>query len=61
MRPSMGAIYKLVEAEGRRTAKWSEEKSSLPGAKQLFRFPDRDILALADESCPRGADRCSVR
>ena len=54
--PSMGAIYKLVELEGRYTAKWSEEKASLPGAKQLFRFPDRDVLALADENCPRGAE-----
>ena len=54
--PSMGTIYKLVEMEGRSTAKWSEEKASLPGAKQLFRFSDRDVLALADESCPEGAE-----
>ncbi|HTM49852.1 MAG TPA: nicotinate phosphoribosyltransferase [Bryobacteraceae bacterium] len=54
--PSMGAIYKLVEVEGRPVAKWSEDKASLPGAKQLFRLPDRDILALASESCPPGAE-----
>jgi nicotinate phosphoribosyltransferase len=54
--PSMGTIYKLVEIEGRYTAKWSEDKASLPGPKQLFRFPDRDVLALADESCPHGAE-----
>src|SRR5262249_1469211 len=54
--PSMGTIYKLVDIDGRPVAKWSEEKSSLPGAKQLFRFPDRDVLALADEPTPDGAE-----
>jgi nicotinate phosphoribosyltransferase len=54
--PSMGAIYKLVEVNGRPTAKWSEDKASLPGAKQLFRFPDHDVLALAEEPCPPGAE-----
>ena len=52
----MGTIYKQVEVDGRYTAKWSEDKASLPGAKQLFRFPDRDVLALADESCPEGVE-----
>lgn len=54
--PAMGAIYKLVEINGRCAAKWSEEKHSLPGAKQVFRFPDRDVLALAAENCPAGAE-----
>jgi len=54
--PSMGAIYKLVEVNGRDTAKWSEDKTSLPGAKQLFRFHDRDVLALASEPLPQGAE-----
>jgi nicotinate phosphoribosyltransferase len=54
--PSMGAIYKLVEIGGRDTAKWSQDKVSLPGVKQLFRFADRDVLALAEESCPPGAE-----
>ena len=53
--PSMGAIYKLVEVEGRYTAKHSENKASLPGPKQLFRFPDRDVVALAKEPTPAGA------
>ena len=53
--PSMGAIYKLVEVEGRYTAKHSENKASLPGPKQLFRFPDRDVVALASEPVPPGA------
>jgi nicotinate phosphoribosyltransferase len=54
--PSMGAIYKLVEVNGRDTAKWSEDKTSLPGRKQLFRFPDRDVLSLASEPPPQGAE-----
>jgi nicotinate phosphoribosyltransferase len=53
--PSRGAIYKLVEIDGRDKAKWSQDKISMPGAKQLFRFRDRDVLALAEESCPPGA------
>ncbi len=54
--PSMGAIYKLVEVDGRDTAKWSQDKISWPGVKQLFRFADRDVLALAEEVCPPGAE-----
>lgn len=52
--PSMGAIYKLVEIERagtrRYTAKSSEDKRTLPGAKQLFRHPDHDVLGLSDEN-----------
>jgi nicotinate phosphoribosyltransferase len=54
--PSMGAIYKLVEIERegqtRFTAKHSPEKQTLPGAKQLFRYPEFDLLALHDECAP---------
>jgi nicotinate phosphoribosyltransferase len=54
--PSMGAIYKLVEIEShgvtRATAKRSPEKQTLPGAKQLFRFPDYDLLTLQEECAP---------
>ncbi len=57
--PAMGSIYKLVEIESRGsvrpTAKFSEDKRSLPGCKQVFRFADHDVLGLADESFP-GAD-----
>jgi nicotinate phosphoribosyltransferase len=53
--PSMGTVYKLVEVDicgiKRFTAKFSENKESLPGAKQLFRLPDRDVLARAAECC----------
>jgi nicotinate phosphoribosyltransferase len=57
--PSMGAIYKLVEinrgGETRYTAKYSTDKQTLPGAKQLFRYPEFDLLALNDE-CASGAE-----
>ena len=57
--PSMGSIYKLVEIERdgvtRFTAKHSSEKGTIPGAKQLFRYPDYDLLALQDE-CAEGSE-----
>lgn len=60
--PSMGAIYKLVQIENRSgaqpltryTAKQSPEKTSLPGTKQIFRFPDHDVLTRSSE-CVSGA------
>ncbi|MDQ6679266.1 MAG: nicotinate phosphoribosyltransferase [Acidobacteriota bacterium] len=56
--PSMGAIYKMVEIEGdgqkRFTAKHSQDKNSLPGAKQIFRYADHDLLARSGE-CSGGA------
>jgi nicotinate phosphoribosyltransferase len=57
--PSMGAIYKIVELESggltRATAKYSTEKASLPGAKQVFRYPDHDLIACSGE-CAAGAE-----
>lgn len=57
--PSMGTVYKLVEIqqEGhiRYTAKNSPDKQTLPGAKQLFRFPEYDLIGLHDE-CAGGAE-----
>jgi nicotinate phosphoribosyltransferase len=57
--PSMGTVYKMVEIESqgrtRFTAKDSPEKQSLPGAKQLFRYPDFDLLGLHHE-CAGGAE-----
>jgi nicotinate phosphoribosyltransferase len=58
--PSHGAVYKLVELSGngarRYTAKFSSEKSTLPGAKQIFRFPGRDVLGRANESPGPGCE-----
>jgi nicotinate phosphoribosyltransferase len=60
--PSLGVVYKLVELEqdgkARYTLKLSEDKATLPGAKQIFRYADRDVLARSSEcpSCPEGAE-----
>ena len=55
--PTMGAIYKLVEVEicgiKRFTAKYSEDKGSYPGAKQVFRDKNRDVIARSGE-CGNG-------
>ena len=55
--PHMGAIYKMVELEicgiKRFTAKYSEDKPSLPGAKQVFRDVARDVIARSGE-CGQG-------
>jgi nicotinate phosphoribosyltransferase len=57
--PSMNAIYKLVEinhaGDIRYTAKSSPGKHSLPGAKQLFRYPEYDLLGLHNE-CAGGSE-----
>jgi len=60
--PSLGVVYKLVELDqngtARYTLKLSEDKGTLPGAKQIFRYADRDVLARSSEcpSCPEGAE-----
>jgi len=55
--PSLSATYKLVELEiggiKRFTAKYSEDKKSVPGAKQIFRDEARDVIARSGE-CGRG-------
>jgi len=60
--PSLGGVYKLVDIETEGTtsyrAKFSEEKATYPGRKQIFRFHDPDggfrgdIIACADEQYP---------
>src|ERR1700690_1203702 len=51
--PSLGVIYKMVEMENaqghRYTAKFSHEKHTLPGSKQIFRHLDHDVLARSTE------------
>jgi nicotinate phosphoribosyltransferase len=53
--PSLGAVYKLVEHEGKPTIKLSAAKATLPGRKQVWRVTDEDgvyrhdVLALHDE------------
>ena len=57
--PKLGAIYKLVEletaGEKRYTAKFSTDKTTMPGAKQVFRHPGRDEIALENETRPAEA------
>jgi nicotinate phosphoribosyltransferase len=57
--PSMGSIYKLVEinhqGEVRYTSKRSPDKHTIAGAKQLFRYPEYDVLGLHNE-CAGGAE-----
>ena len=51
--PNIGVVYKLVELEEnglkRYTAKFSEDKLTLPGTKQVFRFARHDVIACAGE------------
>jgi nicotinate phosphoribosyltransferase len=55
--PAMSATYKLVELDisgiKRFTAKYSEDKATVPGAKQVFRDVARDVIARSGE-CGRG-------
>jgi nicotinate phosphoribosyltransferase len=61
--PALGGVYKLVEVSGeegwRPRAKFSEEKVTYPGCKQVWRFHDErgqmqhDLIARCDESYPR--------
>ena len=60
--PNIGVIYKLVEVERdnrvRGTAKFSADKKTYPGRKQVFRLRGRngkytnDIIGLEDEKIP---------
>jgi nicotinate phosphoribosyltransferase len=54
--PSLGVVYKMVEVDSRFTLKLSDDKATLPGAKQVFRYADHDLLARSSEcpSCPGG-------
>jgi len=51
--PSLSAVYKLVELTRDNTlhyvAKFSDEKGTLPGAKQIYRYPNCDVIALYSE------------
>jgi nicotinate phosphoribosyltransferase len=60
--PALGGVYKLVDFESERgiryRAKFSEDKITYPGAKQVFRFHDsggiyrEDIIARQSEDYP---------
>jgi nicotinate phosphoribosyltransferase len=63
--PTLGAVYKMVEMESegrtRYTAKLSAEKTTYPGAKQVYRFQDRDLIALSEEPPPAAGARALLR
>jgi len=48
--PSLDIVYKLVEDHDGPVMKTSTGKANLPGVKQVFHSPDRDVIALATES-----------
>ncbi len=54
--PVLDTVYKLVAFDGRPVRKTSEGKVTWPGRKQLWRCDALDVLALADEAGPPGAD-----
>ncbi len=55
--PALSSVYKLVEVDvsgiKRFTAKFSADKITVPGAKQVFRDEARDVVARSGE-CGRG-------
>ena len=57
--PALSAVYKLVELRHNNTvryaAKFSADKSTLPGAKQIYRYPDHDLIALGTD-CGSGVE-----
>src|SRR5262249_19605663 len=61
--PSLSVVYKMVESEdqsGRRfPIKLSQDKETLPGSKQVFRYAKYDLLGRADE-CPDAGDGCQA-
>jgi nicotinate phosphoribosyltransferase len=52
--PYLDSAYKLVAYNGKPVMKLSAGKATLPSAKQIYRGPAGDILALRDEEPPAG-------
>ena len=52
--PYLDSAYKLAAYDGRPVMKLSAGKASPPGAKQVYRGPDGDVLALREEPPPPG-------
>jgi len=52
--PYLDTAYKLVAYDGRPVMKLSAGKTSAPGAKQVYRGPGGDVLALREELPPPG-------
>ena len=62
--PNLGVVYKLVELRSngtrRYTAKFSEDKMTYPGPKQVYRHADHDEIACAWECPPRETARALI-
>jgi len=54
--PYLDSAFKLVEFDRRPVMKLSEGKATLPGAKQVYRGPAGDIIALREEEPPPGCE-----
>lgn len=54
--PYVDTVYKLVEYDGRPTMKLSSGKVSAPGAKQVWRGVDGDLLGRRNEPAPPGTE-----
>lgn len=52
--PALDSAYKLVAFGDRPVMKLSAHKATLPGAKQVFRGPDGDVVGLRNEAVPHG-------
>jgi nicotinate phosphoribosyltransferase len=59
--PAVSAVYKISEianAAGKRyVAKYSSDKRTYPGAKQVFRYADRDVIGYSSECAPDALNR----
>jgi nicotinate phosphoribosyltransferase len=58
--PYLDSAYKLVDYDSRPVMKLSPGKVSAPGAKQVYRGPDGDVVALRDEPAPDGCEALLV-
>jgi nicotinate phosphoribosyltransferase len=62
--PNLGAVYKLAELEDdagvRPVIKLSEEKQTWPGAKQVFRYADHDVIGCAGEAANKSRGPCQM-
>lgn len=56
--PALGVVYKLAELSKdgvtRYVAKYSADKRTIPASKQVFRYPDRDVIGHSAECEPGG-------
>jgi nicotinate phosphoribosyltransferase len=52
--PYLDTAFKLVDYDGRPVMKLSPDKVTLPGAKQVHRGPEGDVIALRTEPLPSG-------